>query len=116
MNSQTTQTACRAEEEGQTSARFTRKFDAITIDDIRSRQRNPAVKKTIAEVIVVCRRKGRKIGICGQAPERLPGVAQFLVEQGIDSISLNPDTVLKTTVAILEKEKNGNERRGEKSK
>ena len=45
------------------------------------------------------------IGLCGQAPSGYPDFAQFLVEQGIDSISLNPDTVMKTTVAILEKEK-----------
>jgi pyruvate,water dikinase len=68
-------------------------------------ERNPAVKKMIAEVIAVCRAKKRKIGICGQAPSDYPDFAQFLVEQGIDSISLNPDTVLKTTVAILEKER-----------
>jgi pyruvate,water dikinase len=67
-------------------------------------ERNPAVKKMIAEVIAVCRRKGRKIGICGQAPSDYPDFAQFLIEQEIDSISLNPDTVLKTTLAILEKE------------
>ena len=68
-------------------------------------ERNAAVKKLIAQVIAVCRRRGRKIGICGQAPSDYPDFAQFLVEQGIDSISLNPDTVLKTTLAILEKEK-----------
>lgn len=68
-------------------------------------ERNPAVKKMIAEVIKVAKAKGRKIGICGQAPSDYPEFAQFLVEQGIDSISLNPDTVLKTTVAILETEK-----------
>ncbi len=68
-------------------------------------ERNAAVKKMIAQVIAVCRAKKRKIGICGQAPSDYPDFAQFLVEQGIDSISLNPDTVLKTTVAILEKEK-----------
>ena len=67
-------------------------------------ERNAAVKKMIAQVIAVCRAKGRKIGICGQAPSDYPDFAQFLVEQGIDSISLNPDTVLKTTLAILEKE------------
>ena len=67
-------------------------------------ERNAAVKKLIAHVIAVCRAKKRKIGICGQAPSDYPDFAQFLVEQGIDSISLNPDTVLKTTVAILEKE------------
>ena len=68
-------------------------------------ERNAAVKKLIAQVIAVCRRRGRKIGICGQAPSDYPDFAQFLVEEGIDSISLNPDTVLKTTLAILDKEK-----------
>jgi len=48
--------------------------------------------------------EGRKIGICGQAPSDYHEFAQFLVEQGIDSISLNPDAVLKTTVKILEME------------
>ncbi len=67
-------------------------------------ERNAAVKKMIAQVIATCRAKGRKIGICGQAPSDYPEFAQFLVEQGIDSISLNPDTVLKTTRAILEQE------------
>ncbi|MBI3869818.1 MAG: phosphoenolpyruvate synthase [Verrucomicrobia bacterium] len=68
-------------------------------------ERNAAVKRMIAQVIAVCRAKKRKIGICGQAPSDYPDFAQFLVEQGIDSISLNPDTVLKTTMAILEKER-----------
>ena len=67
-------------------------------------ERNAAVKAMIAQVIATCRSKGRKIGICGQAPSDYPEFAQFLVEHGIDSISLNPDTVLKTTAAILEKE------------
>ena len=69
-----------------------------------SNERNAAVKKAIARVIQKARAKGRKIGICGEAPSDYPEFAQFLVEQGIDSISLNPDTVLKTTPAILEKE------------
>jgi pyruvate,water dikinase len=67
-------------------------------------ERNPAVKKMIAQVITAARTKGRKIGICGQAPSDYPEFAQFLVEQKIDSISLAPDTVVKTTLAILEKE------------
>jgi pyruvate, water dikinase len=67
-------------------------------------ERNAAVKRMIASVIQVARAKGRKIGICGQAPSDYPEFAQFLVEQGIDSISLNPDTVIKTTMAIIEKE------------
>ncbi|MCD6048840.1 MAG: ppsA [Verrucomicrobia bacterium] len=68
-------------------------------------ERNAAVKRMIAHVITVCRSKKCKIGICGQAPSDYPEFAQFLVEQCIDSISLNPDTVLKTTAAIAETEK-----------
>jgi pyruvate,water dikinase len=67
-------------------------------------ERNAAVKTMIAQVIAVCRANGRKIGICGQAPSDYPEFAQFLVEQKIHSISLNPDTVLKTTLAIVETE------------
>jgi pyruvate,water dikinase len=67
-------------------------------------ERDPAVKTMIASVIQAAKAKGRKIGICGQAPSDYPEFAQFLVQQGIDSISLNPDVVLKTTVAMLEME------------
>ncbi len=63
-------------------------------------ERNPAVTRMIANVIQVAKARGCKIGICGQAPSDYPEFAQFLVEQGIDSISLNPDAVLKTLVAI----------------
>jgi pyruvate, water dikinase len=55
-------------------------------------------------ILGVDRDSESKIGICGQAPSDYPDFAQFLVEQKIDSISLNPDTVMKTTLAILEKE------------
>ena len=68
-------------------------------------ERNAAVKRMIAEVIARVKKTGRKIGICGQAPSDYPEFAQFLVECGIDSISLNPDTVLATTLRILEAEK-----------
>jgi pyruvate,water dikinase len=68
-------------------------------------ERNAAVKAMITSVIKAAKAKGRKIGLCGQAPSDYPEFAQFLVEQGIDSISLNPDAVLKTTVAILEMER-----------
>jgi pyruvate,water dikinase len=64
-------------------------------------ERNAAVKSMIASVIRSAKAKGRKIGICGQAPSDYPEFAAFLVELGIDSISLNPDTVLKTTLKIL---------------
>lgn len=67
-------------------------------------ERNQAVTSMMASVITTARKKGKKIGICGQAPSDYPEVASFLVEQGIDSISLNPDAVLKTTMAILKLE------------
>ena len=67
-------------------------------------ERNAAVKTMIASVIRAAKSKGRKIGICGQAPSDYPDFAAFLVELGIDSISLNPDAVLKTTLKILEME------------
>ena len=63
-------------------------------------ERDSAVKAMIAGVIKAVKARGCKIGICGQAPSDYPEFAQFLVEQGIDSISLNPDAVLKTLVAI----------------
>lgn len=68
-------------------------------------ERNAAVKHMIAQATTVCRAKGRKIRICGEAPSDYPDFAQLLVEQGIDSISLNPDSVMKTTLAIMETEK-----------
>ncbi|HHN82031.1 MAG TPA: phosphoenolpyruvate synthase [Methanomicrobia archaeon] len=67
-------------------------------------ERNIAVKRMVARVIEVAKEKGKKIGICGQAPSDFPDFAEFLVECGIDSISLNPDTVIKTKLTIAEKE------------
>jgi pyruvate, water dikinase len=63
-------------------------------------ERDEAVKRTIANAIATVKQYGRKIGICGQAPSDYPEFARFLVEQGIDSISLNPDSVLKTLLEI----------------
>jgi pyruvate,water dikinase len=68
-------------------------------------ERDEAVKALVKEVITVAKRRGRKIGICGQAPSDFPEFATFLVECGIDSISLIPDTVVKTRLAIAKKEK-----------
>lgn len=68
-------------------------------------ERNLAVKNMIAEAIKKVRQAGKKIGICGQAPSDYPEFAEFLVEQGIHSISLNPDVVLKTTTRVMEYEK-----------
>jgi pyruvate,water dikinase len=70
-------------------------------------ERNEAVKRMISAVIAVAKEKHRKIGICGQAPSDYPDFATFLVEQGIDSISLTPDAVLKTTMQILKVESTG---------
>jgi pyruvate,water dikinase len=67
-------------------------------------ERNPAVMRSIASVIRDAKAAGRKIGICGQAPSDYPEFAEFLVQCGIDSISLNPDAVLRTTLAVLELE------------
>jgi pyruvate,water dikinase len=63
-------------------------------------ENNPAVKKVIAEIIHKCREKGKYIGICGQAPSDYPEFAQFLVDEGIESMSLNPDTVIKIIMAL----------------
>ena len=68
-------------------------------------ERNPAVKKLIHEVILSAKKNKRKIGICGQGPSDHEDFAEFLVMCGIDSISLNPDTVIKTTLRILEAER-----------
>ncbi|MFQ5892395.1 MAG: phosphoenolpyruvate synthase, partial [Candidatus Methanofastidiosia archaeon] len=68
-------------------------------------ERNEAVKRLIAQVIEVARERGRKIGICGQAPSDFPEFAEFLVECGIDSMSLNPDTVIKTRLDVAKKER-----------
>ncbi len=68
-------------------------------------ENNEAVKKMIAEIISKCTAKGKYIGICGQAPSDYPEFAEFLVERGIESISLNPDTVIKNIIKIADKEK-----------
>ncbi len=68
-------------------------------------ERNEAVKRLIEKLIKTAKEKGKKVGICGQAPSDFPDFAQFLVELGIDSISLNPDSVLKTLLAVTEMEK-----------
>ncbi|WP_441339445.1 phosphoenolpyruvate synthase [Oscillatoria sp. FACHB-1407] len=67
-------------------------------------ERDEAVKRKLARVIATAKQFNRKIGICGQAPSDYPEFAEFLVEQGIDSISLNPDSVLKTLLAIAQTE------------
>jgi pyruvate,water dikinase len=68
-------------------------------------EKNEAVKELIEEAIKVCKNNNKYIGICGQGPSDFPDFAQFLVEKGIESISLNPDSVLKTKIAIAQTEK-----------
>ncbi len=67
-------------------------------------ERNEAVKEMIRQIIAKAKAKGRKVGICGQAPSDYPEFAQFLVEQGIDSLSLNPDSVLQTLLTVAKAE------------
>ncbi|MDZ7593316.1 MAG: phosphoenolpyruvate synthase [Thiobacillus sp.] len=64
-------------------------------------ERNPAVKKLLAEAIAACNRHGKYIGICGQGPSDHPDLAEWLVAQGIGSMSLNPDTVVATWRLLL---------------
>ncbi|MGD0284742.1 MAG: phosphoenolpyruvate synthase, partial [Candidatus Saccharimonadales bacterium] len=67
-------------------------------------ENNEAVKQLIRQVIKTAKQKKVKIGICGQAPSDYPEFARFLVEEGIDSISLSPDTIVKTTIDIKKTE------------
>jgi pyruvate, water dikinase len=67
-------------------------------------ERDEGVKQMIRLAVDGCRRNGIHSGLCGQAPSDYPDMAEFLVEIGIDSMSLNPDTVLKTTKQVLELE------------
>ncbi len=78
--------------------------DSQLVSDIYD-ERNEAVKRLIRRVISVAKEKGKKIGICGQAPSDFPGFAKFLVECGIDSMSINPDSLIKTTLIVANKEK-----------
>ena len=69
-------------------------------------ERNPAVKELLKMLIQVAKKMKVKVGICGQGPSDFPDFAQFLVELGIDSISVTPDSVVKTVKAIAAVEKN----------
>jgi pyruvate,water dikinase len=68
-------------------------------------EENPAVKGLIKETIHAAKRNSIKVGLCGQAPSDIPAFAKFLVEEGIDSISFNPDALIKGIENILEGEK-----------
>jgi len=66
-------------------------------------ERNPAVKKLLSEAIAACKRHGKYVGICGQGPSDHPDLAEWLMEEGIESMSLNPDTVVTTWMRLAGK-------------
>ncbi len=68
-------------------------------------EKNEAIKELIEEAVRVCKLNNKYSGICGQAPSDFPDFAEFLVELGIESISLNPDSIIKTILVVSEKEK-----------
>ena len=70
-------------------------------------ERNEAVKALLAMAIQAARKAGKYVGICGQGPSDHPDFAAWLVEQGIDSVSLNPDTVVDTWLYLAEQHKAG---------
>ena len=69
-------------------------------------ERDPAVKKLLKMAIDACNAQGKYIGICGQGPSDHPDLAKWLMEQGISSVSLNPDSVLDTWFYLAEKHGN----------
>jgi len=66
-------------------------------------ERDPAVKKMLAMAIEACLRRGKYVGICGQGPSDHPDLADWLLDQGIESMSLNPDTVVETWMRLAER-------------
>ena len=79
---------------------------AVLIDE-----RDDAVKAMLALAIQACQKADKYVGICGQGPSDHPDLAQWLVEQGIESMSLNPDTVVETWLMLA---KGGKERKSTK--
>lgn len=70
-------------------------------------ERNEAIKEMIRYLIKTAHKHGKKVGICGEAPANVPGYIDFLINSGIDSISVNPDSLIKTRMAALKAEKKG---------
>jgi pyruvate,water dikinase len=66
-------------------------------------ERDDAVKKMLAMAIAACKKKGKYVGICGQGPSDHPDLARWLLDQGIESMSLNPDTVVETWMFLAQK-------------
>lgn len=67
-------------------------------------ERNPAIKKLLSMAIQACRKANKYVGICGQGPSDHPDLAKWLMQEGIDSVSLNPDSVLETWLFLADKE------------
>ena len=65
-------------------------------------ERDPAVKKMLSMAIKACRKQGKYVGICGQGPSDQPDLARWLMEEGIGSLSLNPDTVVDTWLYLAQ--------------
>lgn len=78
--------------------------DSELVSDIFD-ENNEDVKQALAEIIAKAKKANKKVGLCGQAPSDFPEIAQFLVEQGIDSISFNPDAIARGIENIVEAEK-----------
>jgi len=70
-------------------------------------ERNEAIKALLSMAIKAAKRRGKYVGICGQGPSDHPDLAEWLMDQGIDSISLNPDTVVETWMKLAEHKKTG---------
>ena len=70
-------------------------------------ERNPAVKKLLSMAIKSARAKGKYVGICGQGPSDHPDLAEWLMQEGIESVSLNPDTVVDTWLRLAKLKANG---------
>ena len=87
--------------------------DSSIINNITN-ENDPAIKKSIATVIAVCKKRKKYIGICGQAPSDFPDFSTFLVRHGIESISLNPDSIIKTIPRIYKEEQKAKVKRKRK--
>ncbi|HEC30413.1 MAG TPA: phosphoenolpyruvate synthase, partial [Candidatus Yonathbacteria bacterium] len=70
-----------------------------------SNENDPSVKKLVASAISACKKRGKYIGFCGQAPSDYPEFLRFLIGQGIDSVSLNPDSLIQMKFEVAEEEK-----------
>jgi pyruvate,water dikinase len=70
-------------------------------------ERDPAVKKMLSMAIAAAKAKGKYVGICGQGPSDHPDLAEWLMQQGIESVSLNPDTVVDTWLSLARSKAGG---------